>query len=105
MPRPPDLGVDDGRDVCVDRFLRQLLGNGRDGGDDVIDDVRAGGTLGLLLCHLLPDLGEGRGQRVVDTALGLLYCLRRVVASLRAPASFARRLDRGARGPPRPASG
>ena len=55
--------------------------------------------------HLLADLGERRGERVVDAALGLLDRLRRVVA--RAPRDRGARAARGAARagpvPPRPA--
>ena len=51
---------------------RNLMRSHHASGHDVIDDVRARSTLGFLLGDLRPDLGERRGQGVVDAALGLL---------------------------------
>ena len=65
-----DHGVDlVGREGLLDRLV---LG---DGLDDLVD---LGGG------QLLADLGEGRGERVVDPALGLLDRIRHRVAALRA---------------------
>ena len=87
------------------RSRRRLVGRG--GLDDILGGVRGDVLVGTLGGgELLADLGERRGQRVVDAALGLLDRVTHRVAAFLARSALARaarRLRRRAGGDRAPA--
>ena len=120
--RPSRLDLGSGGSSDLGRGLGGGLGRPRPArlgaavlgcGLDVVLVGRPTAARRLGLGDLLADLGEGRGQRVVDAALGLLDRLARVVTALASGADAARAVraprcatgaaGSGRPGPPRPA--